>query len=347
MSAIFDSYNNIKPNNMHEFCQLDRHDDIVVGGTAVHVFHVNFNLLDLCREFEITYTKGLSKLFVFSKSLEDSNLSGANALDCPDEYTVSVTLSPEDTSQFDPHLVTFVQAKFVLKDGTVLYGKKNRVNIISTLEYSLTDEVNAGADAAGAGDSASGSDETDSHQHSEQSRQKPRKEPNMKTTCLYENEEFGNTARDILLDKKIQAETTRATEVENRLKDNIATSTVIGLKISENNVIQLIGLNDRIIAEATLNIEIPAGIKTISLNGTVLSLTYSDETSKSCDLSSLLDGVNGAISQEQSRALEREAALQTSIDNLSTDVADQVQGIADRLEALEQRVAELHPTSGN
>ena len=67
MSAIFDSYNNIKPNNMHEFCQLDRHDDVVVGGTAVHVFHVNFNLFDLCREFEITYTKGLSKLFVFSQ----------------------------------------------------------------------------------------------------------------------------------------------------------------------------------------------------------------------------------------------------------------------------------------
>lgn len=344
MSAIFDSYNNIKPNNMHEFCQFDRHDDIVVGGTAVHVFHVNFNLFDLCREFEIVYTKGLSKLFTFS-SLDDTK-----ALDYSDGYNIFVKLSPEHTSQFDPHMVTFAQAKFVLKDGTVLYGKRNRVNIISTLEYSLTDEVNAGADAAGAGDSASGSDEADSHQHSEQSRQKPRKEPTMKTTCLYENEEFGNTARDILLDKKIQAETTRATEAEDRLKDNIATGIVTGLKISEDNVIQLIGLNDKIIAEAPLNIEIPAGIKTISLNGTVLSLTYSDETSKSCDLSSLLDSVNSAIDSEQSRALESEADLQTSIDTLSTDVATQMQGIADRLAALEQKVANLekfHPTSGN
>lgn len=168
----------------------------------------------------------------------------------------------------------------------------------------------------------------------------------MKTTCLYENEEFGNTVRDILLDKKIQAETIRATEAENRLKEGMVTK----IQVSTDKVIQLIGLNDRIIAEAPLNIEIPAGIKAISLNGTVLSLTYSDETSKSCDLSSLLDSVNGAISQEQSRALEREAALQTSIDNLSTDVAEQVQGIADRIEALEQRVANLekfHPTSSN
>lgn len=165
----------------------------------------------------------------------------------------------------------------------------------------------------------------------------------MKTTCLYENEEFGNTVRDILLDKKIQAETARATEAEDRLKASIVTK----IQVSTDNIIKLIGPNDRIIAEAPLNIEIPAGIKTISLNGTVLSLTYSDETSKSCDLSSLLDSVNEAISQEQSRALEREAALQTSIDNLSTDIAEQVQGIADRIEALEQRVAELHPTSGN
>lgn len=342
MSAIFDSYNNInnniKPNNMHEFCQLDRHDDIVVGGTAVHVFHVNFNLFDSCKEFEIVYTKGLSKLFVFSKSLDGSNLSGANVLDCPDEYTVSVTLSPEDTSQFDPHLVTFVQAKFVLKDGTVLYGKRNRVNIISTLEHSLADKANAGAD-----DSASRSYEADSHQPSEQSQQKPQRELNMKTTCLYENEEFGNTARDILLDKKIQAETIRATEVENRLKASVVTK----LQISADNVIKLIGPNNEIIAEAQLNINIPAGLETVSLNGTVLSLTYADGAAKDCDLASLLTEVKGEISQEQSRALSVEADLQTSIDNLREDVANQMQGIEDRIAALEQRVPESSQTSGN
>ena len=95
------------------------------------------------------------------------------------------------------------QAKFVLKDGTVLYGKRNRVNIISTLEHSLADKTNTDTGAASAGDPASISDEVDLHQYSEQSQQKPRRELNMKTTCLYESEEFGNTARDILLDKKI------------------------------------------------------------------------------------------------------------------------------------------------
>ena len=346
MSAIFDSYNNIKPNNMHEFCQLDRHDDVVVGGTAVHVFHVNFNLFDSCKEFEIVYTKGLSKLFVFSKSLDGSNSSGANALDCPDEYTVSVTLSPEDTCQFDPHMVTFVQAKFVLKDGTVLYGKRNRVNIISTLEHSLADKTSIGADAAGAGDSASGSDEADSQQHSEQGRQKPRRELNMKTTCLYENEEFGNTARDILLDKKIQAEAIRATEAENRLKESMVTK----IQVSTDNVIKLVGLNDRIIAEAPLNIEIPAGIKTISLNGTKLTFAYTDDSFKECDLASLLTEVKRDIEAEGSRAVSAETGLQTSIDTLSTDVAEQVQGIADRIEVLEQKVANLekfHLTSDN
>lgn len=347
MSAIFDSYNNInnniKPNNMHEFCQLDRHDDVVVGGTAVHVFHVNFNLFDLCKELEIVYTKGLSKLFVFSKSLDGSNLSGANALDCPDEYTVSVTLSPEDTSQFDQHLVTFVQAKFVLKDGTVLYGKRNRVNIISTLEHSLADKINADTDAVSADNSVPRSDEADLRQYSEQSQQKPQREFNMKTTCLYENEEFGNTARDILLDKKIQAETIRATEAENRLKASIVTK----IQVSADNVIKLIGPNDEIIAKAQLNIEIPASLKTISLNGTKLTLAYTDDSSKECDLASLLTEVKGEINQEHSRALESEAALQTSIDNLIEDVANQMQGIEDRIEALKQRVAELHPTSDN
>ena len=165
----------------------------------------------------------------------------------------------------------------------------------------------------------------------------------MKTTCLYENEEFGNTARDILLDRKIQAETIRATKAENRLKASIVTK----IQVSADNVIKLIGPNDEIIAEAQLNIEIPASLKTISLNGTVLTLAYTDDSSKECDLASLLTEVKRDIDQERSRAVEREAALQTSIDNLSTDVAEQVQGIADRLEALEQRVAELHPTSDN
>lgn len=165
----------------------------------------------------------------------------------------------------------------------------------------------------------------------------------MKTTCLYENEEFGNTVRDILLDKKIQAETTRATEAENGLKESIATGIVTGLKISEDNVIQLIGLNDKIIAEAPLNIEIPAGIKTISLNGTTLNLTYTDDSSKECDLASLLTEVTGAIEAEGSRALSAEDTLQGNIDNLSGTVAD----LAQKVEDLEQKIAELHPASGN
>lgn len=347
MSAIFDSYNNIKPNNMHEFCQLDRHDDIVVGGTAVHIFHVNFNLIDLCKELEVVYTKGLSKLFVFSKSLGGSNLSGTNALDCLDEYTVSVTLSPEDTRQFDPHQVTFVQAKFVLKDGTVLYGKRNKVNIVGTLEYSLVDKANTDADAVSAGDSASRSYEADSHQPSEQSQQKPQKELNMKTTCLYENEEFGNTARDILLDKKIQAETIRATEVENRLKASIVTK----IQVSTDNVIRLIGPNDEIIAEAALNIEIPTSLETISLNGTALNLAYTDGNTQECELSSLLAGVNKAIESEELRASRAEEDLQGAIDGANGAVADLANGaVADlerRIEVLEDEIAKLHPTSNN
>ena len=165
----------------------------------------------------------------------------------------------------------------------------------------------------------------------------------MKTTCLYENEEFGNTVRDILLDKKIQAETIRATEAENRLKESLVTK----IQISEDNVIKLIGPNDVVIAKAQLSIKIPADLKTISLNGTVLTLTYSDKTSKNCDLSSLLAGVNETIDHEILRASKAEDDLQQNIDALSTDVANQMQRIEDRIEALKQRVAELHPTSDN
>ena len=166
----------------------------------------------------------------------------------------------------------------------------------------------------------------------------------MKTTCLYENEEFGNTVRDILLDKKIQAETTRATEAENRLKESVATGIVTGLKISEDNVIQLIGLNDRVIAEAPLNIEIPAGIKAISLNGTKLTLTYTNDSSQECDLASLLTEVQEAVRQT-------EETLQThteSLRELSENVNDLLQAdLVQRVTDLEQRVAELHPTSDN
>lgn len=166
----------------------------------------------------------------------------------------------------------------------------------------------------------------------------------MKTTCLYENEEFGNTVRDILLDKKIQAETTRATEAENGLKESIATGIVTGLKISEDNVIQLIGLNDKIIAEAPLNIEIPTGIKTISLNGTALNLTYTDGSSKECDLASLRTEVKEEIDQAKE-------TLQTHTENLhelSENVNDLLQAdLENRIAALEEKIAELHPASGN
>ena len=176
----------------------------------------------------------------------------------------------------------------------------------------------------------------------------------MKTTYLYENEEFGNTVRDILLDKKIQAETTRATEAENRLKESVATGIVTGLKISEDKVIQLIGLNDRIIAEAPLNIEIPAGIKTISLNGTKLTLAYTDDSYKECDLASLLTEVKGDIDREQSRALSAEETLQRNIDGANGAVADLANGaVADleqRIEVLAKKVENLekfHHTSDN
>ena len=166
----------------------------------------------------------------------------------------------------------------------------------------------------------------------------------MKTTCLYENEEFGNTVRDILLDKKIQAETARATEVENRLKESVATGVVTGLKISEDKVIQLIGLNDKVIAEAPLNIEIPAGLKTISLNGTKLTLAYADDSFKECDLASLLAEVKEAVRQT-------EETLQTHTENLrelSENVNDLLQAdLVQRVTDLEQRVAALHPTSDN
>ena len=162
----------------------------------------------------------------------------------------------------------------------------------------------------------------------------------MKTTCLYENEEFGNTVRDILLDKKIQAETTRATEAENRLKASIVTK----IQVSTDNVIKLIGLNDKVIAEAPLNIEIPAGIKTISLNGTKLTLTYTNDSLQECDLASLLTEVQEAVRQIQE-------TLQTHTENLrelSENVNDLLQAdLVQRVTDLEQRVAELHPASDN
>lgn len=163
----------------------------------------------------------------------------------------------------------------------------------------------------------------------------------MKTTCLYENEEFGNTARDILLDKKIQAEIIRATEAENKLKDNIATGVVAELRISDDNLIQLIGLDNKIVAEAQLNIQFPTSIKAISLNGTKLHLTYTDESVRECDLSTLLADLNEQLNQEKSRALLAEETLQGNIDNTDGTVAELEQRIAD----LEQKVAELHPGS--
>ena len=119
---------------------------------------------------------------------------------------------------------------------------------------------------------------------------------------------------------------------------------VTKIQVSTDNVIKLVGLDDRIIAEAQLNIKIPAGIKAISLNGTKLTFAYTDDSSQECDLASLLAEVKEAVRQT-------EKTLQTHTENLrelSENVNDLLQAdLVQRVTDLEQRVAELHPTSDN
>lgn len=116
-----------KPDNMHRFLDRDDRDEIVIGGTAKHVFKLDFDVNERCKSFGIIYRQGLTNVL-------DLSSNSAEVMVSDDGRRIVVSLSEEDTRRFVSHRDTYAQIKLVMNDGSVFYGDANELIIKSTLE---------------------------------------------------------------------------------------------------------------------------------------------------------------------------------------------------------------------
>lgn len=133
MTSMFDNYPQpsgyIPDNRTKEVCMEDE-DVLIVNGTTVHVYKLNFLYSELCSSFEAIYESGLDAGF----SLKSTDLGGPFSIDEEDGHTyITITLSPEMTKSFEPLRDAYAQMKLGMKDGTTIYGDMNKLRIIDTL----------------------------------------------------------------------------------------------------------------------------------------------------------------------------------------------------------------------
>lgn len=133
MGDIFKNYpqpDDYVPDNSGPSEGGENADEVVVNGTTVHVFKLNFSYSELCDGFEVTYRSGLDGGF----SIKSSDLGGPFEILEEDGRTyITITLSPELTSVFDPLRDAYAQMRLNMRDGTTLYGDLNKLEVMKTI----------------------------------------------------------------------------------------------------------------------------------------------------------------------------------------------------------------------
>lgn len=139
--SMFDNYTqNTSGNNMHTFLDIEELDEIIIGGTATHIFTLNFSYSGQsgCTGYEIFYKQSLTDVLYFNSaavgqpvSIEENN----------GKTTITVTLAPFNTEKFVPYRDTFAQLKLHMKDGSTLFGDINGIIVKDTLEPKPTVET--------------------------------------------------------------------------------------------------------------------------------------------------------------------------------------------------------------
>lgn len=133
MGSIFKNYpqpDDYVPDNSTQGDEESEADAVIVGGTTVHVFKLNFSYSELCDGFEATYRIGLTGGF----SISSSDLGGPFEISEDDGHTyITITLPPDLTSAFDPLRDAYAQMKLTMKDGTTLFGDLNKLEVVRTI----------------------------------------------------------------------------------------------------------------------------------------------------------------------------------------------------------------------
>lgn len=130
---MFKNYDDLstyrQPDNRRAFGFFDNTDEIIIGATATHVFHLDFDFNEICDELKVVYSQSIGK--VLEKSLNSIGLK----VDVHDGVTdIYVNLSTDETRMFTAYRKTKAQLKLFLCSGEVIVGGMNKINVYDTLD---------------------------------------------------------------------------------------------------------------------------------------------------------------------------------------------------------------------
>ena len=109
--------------------------DIMTGESASHTFEVPLDVEGECSNVEVIYKVGINVVLVKDMSELDIEPEPVASGETPTYTFIIAHISPEETLLFNDTLLdTFVQLKFVLNDGDVLYTEIYPVNVVDSLD---------------------------------------------------------------------------------------------------------------------------------------------------------------------------------------------------------------------
>lgn len=121
------------PDNRHAKCACECHGDdiITVGATSFHTFVLDFPYSGNCSGFDVVYSNGVETPLVVSS---EDPVAPYEMTEADGKTTIAITIPPAISSLFDPMRESYAQMRLTMNDGSVIYGDKNKIGIIGTLE---------------------------------------------------------------------------------------------------------------------------------------------------------------------------------------------------------------------
>lgn len=127
--SMFDNYNNLPenyiPDNRVKFIE-EPTDNFIIGGTCSYTFSFGIDAKDISK-VEVIFKGGINVFTI--KTDNDVNIESLD-----DMTYISTTLEASETSLANEIREMFVQVKFYLTSGSVLYSNQVELNVISTLD---------------------------------------------------------------------------------------------------------------------------------------------------------------------------------------------------------------------
>lgn len=131
MIDMFDNYDNISeyyiPDNKVKFLKCNEPNHIVIGATNDIGLLIDLSFEDI-EDIKFYFSSSLSIFLV--KEMQDLQITEA---DCG--TMVDCITTPEDFINITPFRDCFVQAKIKLINGNIIYSKKRKLKIITTLDH--------------------------------------------------------------------------------------------------------------------------------------------------------------------------------------------------------------------